>query len=149
VDGGAQEGPGGIAQPGSHAVGAPGAGASRGRADRALTVLSYLALVLFGAAQAVLGAFFAGSALNAAAAVGFDAAIFATCVLGGWGLRSWAGAAAPAASWIVLALVLAFVPSGETVLITASSAGEWFLLGGAAGAAAGVLAARLAWPHWR
>ena len=150
VDGNAPERPGGSAQPGPGAVGAGGAGgagAGRRRADRVLTVASYLALALFGAAQAVLGAFFAGSALTPGAAVGFDAAIFATCVLGGWGLRSWAGAVAPAASWFVLAVVLAFVPSGETLLIAGSSAGELLLLGGTAATAAGVLVARVAWPR--
>jgi hypothetical protein len=118
-------------------------------ANQALTVATYLALILFGGAQAVLGAFFAGSLLSPAAAVGFDAAICATCLLGGWGLRTWAGAAAPAASWFVVALVVAFVPSGETVVITGSGAGPWFLLGGAASVAAGVVVAHVLWPRGR
>ncbi len=109
--------------------------------DRTLTVMTYAMLVVFGIAQGVLGSFYYSSGPAPLAALGFDLAIFATCLLGAWGLGRPAGALAPAVGWIAAALLLATGTSGGSVLITATTAGEWFLFGGAAGAVGGVMAA--------
>jgi hypothetical protein len=125
----------------------PGGPGRRDRhaADMSLTIAVYLALVLFGLAQGVLGTFFYGSGPAPLAALGFDAAIFATCLLGAWGLRRPAGGLAPAVGWIVAAFVLANGTSGGSVLIAAATAGEVFLFGGAASVAVGVVVAFTVW----
>lgn len=116
-----------------------------GGREAGLRVLTYLMLVLFGAAQGLLGTFLYGVGPHPVAAVLFDLAILATCLLGGWGLRRASGGLAPAAGWLVLVFILASGTSGGSVLITESAAGEWFLFGGAAGATAGVIAAFTLW----
>lgn len=113
--------------------------------DRGLTVATYLALLIFGLAQGVLGGFFYGAGPAPIAAVGFDAAIFATCLLGTWGLRTAAGGLAPAVGWFVAAFVLASGTSGGSVLIAASTAGEVFLFGGALVVVAGLVLGYVGW----
>jgi hypothetical protein len=108
--------------------------------DLLLTLTTYVMLVLFGMAQALLGTFFYGSGPAPLASIGFDVAILATCLLGAWGLGRALGGVAPAVGWFIVAFVLASGTPGGSVLITASSAGEWFLFGGAAGATAGLIA---------
>ena len=73
------------------------------------------------------------------AAIGFDAAILATCLLGTWGLRSATGGLAPAVGWFVAAFVLASGTSGGSVLIAATTAGKVFLFGGALVVVAGLI----------
>ena len=118
-------------------------------ADRALTVATYLMLLVFAAAQGVLGSFYYGAGPAPLAAFGFDLAIAATCLLGAWGLRSAAGALVPAAGWIAATFLLATGTSAGSVLITATTAGEWYLFGGAAAVAAGVVAAFALSPRFR
>jgi uncharacterized protein DUF6113 len=113
--------------------------------DLALTSATYVLLLLFGAAQGVLGTFYYGAGPAPLASIGFDLAILATCVLGGWGLRRASGGLAPAAGWLVATFILASGTSGGSVLITANGAGEWFLFGGAASATAGVIVAFTVW----
>jgi hypothetical protein len=108
-------------------------------------VATFVMLVLFGAAQAVVGAFFYGAGPAPLASLGFDLLILATCLLGAWGLDRPAGGLAPAAGWFVVAFLLASGTPGGSVLISASTAGEWFLFGGAGAACAGVIAAFTIW----
>ncbi len=110
-----------------------------------LTALVYLALITFGAAQGLVGTFFYGSGPAPAASILFDLAILATCLLGGWGLERPSGGLAPAAGWLIAVLILASGTAGGSVLIAATTAGEWFLFGGAASAAAGVVAGFAVW----
>jgi hypothetical protein len=112
-------------------------------ADTALTAATYVMLVLFGMAQALLGAFFYGSGPAPLASIGFDVAIFASCLLGAWGLRRALGGVAPAIGWFVAAFILASGTAGGSVLITATLAGEVFLFGGAVGATAGMVVSAL------
>jgi hypothetical protein len=114
-------------------------------ADRALTVAAYAALFLFGLAQALLGAFFYASGPGPLAAIGFGAAILATCLLGGWGTGSPIGGLAPAVGWFALTFLLANGTSNGSVVITATTAGEWFLFGGSVCAAVGVVACFAVW----
>jgi hypothetical protein len=109
--------------------------------SRALTILTYLALFAFGMAQGLLGTFYHGAGPTPLAAVGFDAAIFGTCLLGSWGTQRALGGVAPAIGWFLVVFVLGTAAtSGGSVLIEASAAGEWFLFGGAVSAMAGLIA---------
>ena len=117
-------------------------------ADTALTVATCVMLGLFGMLQALVGAFFYGVGPAPLAAIGFDLAILATCLIGGWGLRRPLGGVIPAIGWFIVAFVLASGTGGGSVLITASAAGEWFLFGGAACATAGLVAAMTIWSRF-
>lgn len=114
-------------------------------ADTALTVATCVMLGLFGMLQALVGAFFYGVGPAPVAAIGFDLAILATCLIGGWGLGRPLGGVIPAIGWFIVAFVLASGTGGGSVLITASAAGEWFLFGGAACATAGLVGAVTIW----
>ena len=118
---------------------------SGGPGDTALTAATCVMLVLFGMAQALLGAFFYGAGPAPVVSIAFDLAILATCLLGAWGLGRPMGGVLPALGWFIVAFVLASGTGGGSVLITASTAGEWFLFGGAACATAGILAVLTIW----
>jgi len=107
---------------------------------RGLTTITYLALFLFGAAQGMVGAFYYNSGPPPLASLGFDLAILASCVLAAWGTERPPAAFLPALGWFIAAFVLASGTSGGSIIVTASSGGEWFLFGGAAGAMIGALA---------
>lgn len=102
-------------------------------------------LGLVGMVQALVGAFFYGVGPAPVAAICFDLAMLATCLIGGWGLARPLGGVIPAIGWFIVAFVLASGTGGGSVLITASAAGEWFLFGGAACATAGMVAAMTIW----
>jgi hypothetical protein len=111
------------------------------RTQRAFMVVVYVVLFLLGAVQGVIGSFqYSGSPVPLVAIV-LDVAIFATCVLCGWGLRSLAGGLLPAVGWIVASFVLAMPSSHGSVIITNTTAGKWYLYGGALAAVAGASAA--------
>lgn len=113
--------------------------------DVLVTVVTFVVLVLFGMALALVGTFFYSAGPALLVPICFDLAILASCLLGGWGLGRPAGALGPAVGWIVVAFALASGTSGGSVLITATGAGELFLFGGAACATAGVIAAFTIW----
>ena len=117
-------------------------------ADTALTVVSCVMLGLFGMLQALVGAFFYGVGSAPVAAIGFDLAILATCLIGGWGLGRPLGGVIPGIGWFIVAFVLASGTSGGSVVITASAAGEWFLFGGTACATAGIVAVLTIWSRF-
>jgi hypothetical protein len=125
-------------------------GQQRGRPaeyDRRIVVVGgYIMLLLFGVAQSLIGSFQYSRALVSfpVAALAFDVAILVTCLLGAWGMRSGLGALMPAVGWFVLSFVLSMGTPGGSVVITNTGAGKWFLFGGSACAAAGVLVA-FAW----
>jgi hypothetical protein len=111
----------------------------------AVTAGAYLALFVLGVVQGLLGTFHYGSGPAPLAAVLFDLAILATCVLGSWGMRTALGGVLPAAGWLLTTLVLSSASTGGSVLITDSSAGKWFLFGGAVCAAGGAVYAFARW----
>lgn len=119
-------------------------GAGDGTRDRLLTAATYLMLILFGVAQAVLGAFFYSVGPAPALSIGLDLVLFATCLLGAWGLGRPVGGFAPAVGWFVGAFVLASGTREGSVLVTATLAGEVYLFGGAAAAMLGLLTAFVA-----
>jgi hypothetical protein len=118
-------------------------GPSAGYDRRLVVVGGYIMLLLLGVAQSLIGSFQYSRALGSvpAAALAFDVAIFVTCVLGAWGMRSALGGLMPAVGWFVSSFVLSMGTSGGSVVITNTGAGKWFLFGGSACAAAGVLVA--------
>jgi hypothetical protein len=117
--------------------------------QRVVSALAYLALLLLGAAEALIGAFQYSRGPAPLASLCFALGILATCLLGGWGMRAPGGGLMPGVGWFVAAFVLASGTQGGSVLITNTMAGEWFLFGGAAGAAVGCLLAYVRWARPR
>jgi hypothetical protein len=110
-----------------------------------VAVTAYVALFVLGMLQGLIGAFQYSRGPAPLAAILFDLAILVTCVLGSWGMRTALGGVLPAAGWLVVTLVLSSAPAGGSVIVTASSAGEWFLFGGALSAVAGAVLAFARW----
>jgi hypothetical protein len=108
-----------------------------GRRQRALTAVAYLVLFVLGAVQGLIGSFQYSRSPVPLVAILLGLVIFATCVLCGWGMRSFAGGLLPALGWLVVSFVLAMPSSHGSVIITNTSAGEWYLYGGAVAVAAG------------
>jgi len=117
--------------------------------SRRLTVATYIALFLFGVAQGLLGSFYYGAGPAPLASICFDLAIVGTCLLGAWGTQHALGGFVPAAGWFLAAFVLASGTHSGTVIVTATSAGEWFLFGGAIGAMIGAVAGFSLWGRQR
>jgi hypothetical protein len=122
-------------------------GPSAGCDRRIVVVGAYIMLLLFGVAQGLIGSFQYSRALGSfpVAALAFDVAILLTCLLGAWGMRSGLGGLMPAVGWFVSSFVLSMGTSGGSVVITNTGAGKWYLFGGSACAAAGVLVAFAWW----
>jgi hypothetical protein len=123
--------------------------ADGGRARRfgtgpVVTASAYVALFLLGAVEGLIGTFQYSRGPAPLAAACFAVAILATCVLGAWGMRSGTGGLLPAAGWVVTTLVLSS-GNGGSILITNTTAGQWFLFGGAVFAAGGVVIGFALW----
>ena len=103
------------------------------RRPRAFMALVYVVLFLLGAIQGVIGSFQYSRSPVPLVAIAFGIAIFATCVLCGWGLRSFAGGLLPAIGWIIASFVLSMPSHNGSVIITNTTAGKWYLYGGATG----------------
>jgi hypothetical protein len=110
-----------------------------------VTVAAYVALCLLGALVGLIGTFQYSRGPAPLAAILFDLAILATCVLGSVGMRTALGGVLPAAGWFVVTLVLSSSSAGGSVLVTDTAAGKWFLFGGAVCAAAGGVYAFAMW----
>jgi hypothetical protein len=74
-----------------------------------------------------------------AAALAFCAVVFLTCLLGGLGMGSPLGALVPALGWFLASLVLTMPTAAGSVIVTNTTAGEWYLYGGAGSAALAVV----------
>ncbi len=95
---------------------------------------AYALLFLLGLAEGVLGSFHYSRADIGhvpLSAIGFALAIFVTCGLAGWAMRALPGALLPALGWFVASFGLAMPNAGGSVIIANTSAGEWYLYGGA------------------
>ena len=116
-----------------------------------VVVGAYCMLLLVGALQGLIGCFQYGRALGSfpVGAVAFAVAIGVTCVLGAWGMRRPLGGLMPAVGWFITSFVLAMGTPGGSVVITNTTAGKWYLFGGAACAAAGVVFGFVRWPPAR
>src|SRR5260370_39729433 len=103
---------------------------------------------LVGGVRRLTGCFESSRAVGSVpgAALAFDVAILATCLLGAWGMRSPLGGLMPAVGWIVTSYVLAMGTPGGSVVITNTPAGKRVLYGGPRSAPPGGLGAlRGAW----
>jgi hypothetical protein len=112
---------------------------------RGVAVAAYVVLFVLGAIEALVGTFQYSRGPAPLAAICFAIVIFATCVLGSWGMRAALGGVLPAAGWFLVTVVLSSVSAHGSVLVTASLAGEWFLFGGAVSATAGAIYAFARW----
>jgi hypothetical protein len=104
---------------------------------------AYALLFLLGALEGLVGCFQYSRSVGSfpLAALVLAAAIGVTCVLGAAGMGSAAGALVPALGWFAVSVVLSVPTSGGSVLITNSAAGELYLYGGSACAAAALIVA--------
>ena len=112
---------------------------------RLTAICAYVVLLLLGVAESVIGCFQYSRGPGPVAAVAFALGILLTCLLAGWGMQTALGGLMPGAGWLATSFLLATGTQGGSVLITNTTAGEWFLFGGAACAAGGCLAAYLGW----
>lgn len=110
-----------------------------------VTVTAYGALFVLGMVQGLIGTFQYSRGPAPLAAILFDLGILVTCVLGAWGMRTSLGGVLPAAGWLLVTLVLSSAPAGGSVIVTATTAGEWFLFGGAIAAVGGAVFAFARW----
>ena len=111
------------------------------RGATVVTSSAYTLLFLLGALEGLLGAFHYSQAIGPvpAGALVADLVIFVTCVAAAWGMRAPTGGLMPAVGWFAAAFVLAMATPGGSVVITNTSAGKWFLYGGAVCAVAAVM----------
>jgi hypothetical protein len=117
------------------------------RTQPVLTGSVYVVLFLLGAVEGMIGSFqysrMAGSV--PLAAIAFCLALLVTCLLAGWGMRSVSGALVPAIGWLIASFVLSMPVANGSVVITASTPGEWYLYGGTLSAAIAVAASFGRW----
>ncbi|HKA96280.1 MAG TPA: DUF6113 family protein [Streptosporangiaceae bacterium] len=102
---------------------------------------AYAALFVLGVMQALIGCFQFSHVIGRVpvAALAFAVLIFLTCLLGGLGMGSALGALAPALGWFLASLVLTLPTPAGSVIVTDTTAGKWYLYGGAVGAGLGVV----------
>jgi hypothetical protein len=113
--------------------------------DRLTGTCAYALLLILGILQALIGAFQYSRGPAPLAAAGFDVLILGTCLLAAWGMQTALGGLLPGAGWLATAFAAASGSPGGSVLITNTTAGKWFLFGGAGCAAGGCLVAYLRW----
>lgn len=112
--------------------------ATSGKGTRVLlTGAAYAALFLAGVVEGLIGSF-QYSRMAPFGAIVFCLVLLATCLLGSWAMRSVSGALCPALGWIVASFVLSMPVASGSVIITNSTAGKWYLYGGAVCAVSGV-----------
>jgi Family of unknown function (DUF6113) len=112
-----------------------------------LTGSVYLVLFLVGAVEGLIGSFQYSRTAGSVplAAIAFCLALLVTCVLAGWGMRSVGGALIPAIGWLITSFLLSMPVANGSVIITASTPGEWYLYGGTLSAVIGVGASFSSW----
>ena len=115
----------------------PGANAGH----RAYSAAIYGVILVLGAVQGLVGSFQYSQSPQPLVAIGLVVAILATCVLAGWGMRSFAATLAAGAGWLITSFLMAMGTHGGSVIITNTAAGEWYLYGGTLAVLVGSLAA--------
>ena len=131
---------------------APGQPSPSAGSDGPLVIVGgYVMLLLFGALLGLIGCFQYSRALGSfpVGAVAFAVAIGVTCVLGAWGMHRPLGGLMPAVGWFITSFVLAMGTPGGSVVITNTAAGKWYIFGGSACAAVGVIIGFVRWPPAR
>ena len=109
--------------------------------QRALTVVGYVTLFLLGALQGLIGSFQYSRTPTPLIAIILIVIIFVTCAGAGWGIGTFGAGLLPGVGWILASFILASGRPNGSVIITASTAGEWYLYGGALACAAGSVTA--------
>lgn len=106
-----------------------------------LTAGVYGVLFVSGAVQGTIGSFQYSRVAGPVpvAALVCCAVILATCLLASWAMRSASGAVLPGMGWIIASFVLSMPVSSGSVIITATTPGQWYLYGGTLSVAAGVV----------
>jgi hypothetical protein len=117
-------------------------GGQRGERRELGVVAAYAALFVLGVLEGLIGCFQFGHSLGSVpvASLAFCALILATCVLGAAGMGTAMGGVLPAIGWLAASFVLTLPTAAGSVIVTNTTAGEWYLYGGAACAAVGVVA---------
>ena len=111
----------------------PAAQRASPRAEAFITGGAYAVLFLLGLVEGVLGSFqYSRAVLGGVplAAIGFALAIGITCGLAGWAMGTMIGALVPAIGWFLASFGLAMPVAGGSVIISNTTAGEWYLYGG-------------------
>ena len=119
----------------------PDPGALAGGRQRALTAAGYVLLFVLGAVQGLIGSFQYAREPSPLIAIILVVVVLITCVGFGWGLGTFAAGLMPALGCILTSFVLAMSRPNGSVIITATTAGECYLYGGALAASAGCVAA--------
>jgi hypothetical protein len=109
---------------------------------REFGVLAYAALFVLGVMEGLVGCFQFGHSLGRVpvASLGFCALLLVTCVAGAAGMGTVLGGVLPAIGWMAASFVLTLPTAAGSVIVTSTFAGEWYLYGGAACAAVGIVA---------
>lgn len=96
-------------------------------------VAAYALLFLLGAMEGLIGSFEFSRSVGSVpvAALAFGAVILATCLLAGAGMSSALGGLVPAIGWLAATFVLTMPTAAGSVIVTNTSAGKWYLYGGA------------------
>ena len=117
------------------------AGQTDTRRDRG-AVAAYVALFLLGVMQGLIGCFQFGHSLGGVPVMSlvFCALILVTIVAGAVGMGTALGGVLPAIGWMATSFVLTLPTAGGSVIVTNTAAGKWYLYGGAACAATGIVA---------
>jgi hypothetical protein len=109
---------------------------------RELGVVAYAALFVLGVMEGLVGCFQFGHSLGRVpvASLGFCVLLLVTCVAGAAGMGTALGGVLPAIGWMAASFVLTLPTAAGSVIVTSTFAGEWYLYGGAACAAVGIVA---------
>ena len=106
-------------------------------------------LFVLGALEGLIGCFNYSRSPVPLVAIILAVLIFATCVLAGWGTRTFGGGLAPALGWIIASFVLSMGRPNGSIIITNTAAGQWYLYGGSLAAVSGTAAAYILWVRAR
>lgn len=103
---------------------------------------AYVALFLLGVMQGLIGCFQFSHSLAGipVMSLAFCALLLVTCVAGAAGMGTALGGVLPAIGWMAASFVLTLPTPEGSVIVTNTTAGEWYLYGGAACAAMGIVA---------
>jgi hypothetical protein len=105
--------------------------------QRTVTAAGYVMLFVLGALQGIIGSFQYSQAPVPLIAIILVVIIFVTCAGCGWGIGTIGAGLLPAAGWILASFIISMPRPNGSVIIAASSAGEWYLYGGAVACVAG------------
>ena len=106
------------------------------------TVAAYVALFVLGVMEGLIGSFQYSHTVGGVpvASLAFCALILATSLLGRAGMGTVLGGVLPAIGWLAAAFLLTLPTAAGSVIVTNTTAGMWYLYGGAVCAAVGVVA---------